>query len=103
MAKRVTWRIPIRLNVKVHSGGRECAATVTNLSEHGMFISTDDSGLCEHSECDISIPVTEGTLHVPGKLVRQSKVNDGCEGIGVEIIDPPQKYLDYVENLLYVL
>ncbi|MDH3258961.1 MAG: PilZ domain-containing protein [Deltaproteobacteria bacterium] len=103
MAKRVTWRIPIRLNVKVRSEGRECTATVTNLSEYGMFISTDDSGLCEHSQCDIAIPVKEGTLHVPGKLVRRIKVDGGCEGIGIEIIDPPKKYLDYVENLLYVL
>ncbi len=103
MAKRVTWRIPIRLKVKVKSEGRECAATVTNLSEYGMFMNTDDSGLCELSQCDISIPVREGTLHVPGKLVRRTKVNGGCEGIGVEITDPPQQYLDYVENLLYVL
>lgn len=102
MARRSTWRIPIRLSVILNCGSRVCPATVTNLSETGMFIS-EVTGFAEDSQFDISIPLKEGVLHVPGKLVRLSKINGSKNGIGVELMDPPQNYLEFVENLLYVL
>lgn len=103
MARRTTWRIPIRLNVVINSGNRVSQGTVTNISETGMFISAEMNGLVEDSRFDISIPLKEEVLHVPGKFVRRSKDNGSNDGIGVEIKDPPQNYLDFVEDLLYVL
>jgi len=103
MARRTTGRIPIRLNVILSSGSRVCPGTVTNLSEKGMFISAEVTGLPEDSHFDISIPLKNEVLHVPGRLVRLSKVNGSCNGIGIELVEPPQDYLDFVEDLLYVL
>lgn len=104
MARRATWRIPIRLNVILSSGSRVCPGTVTNLSEKGMFICAEVIGFTEESKFDISIPLKEGeVLRVPGKPVRLSKTNGSCNGMGIELIDPPQNYLNFVENLLYVL
>lgn len=85
------------------NGSRVYSGTVTNISEKGMFIDTGVSGFAEDSKFEISIPLKEGILHVPGKLVRLSKINGGSNGMGVELMDPPQNYLEFVENLLYVL
>ncbi|MBI5666084.1 MAG: PilZ domain-containing protein [Nitrospirae bacterium] len=103
MVRRSTWRIPIRLNVILSCGSRVSTGTVTNISEKGMFINAEVTGYSEDSKFDISIPLKEGVLHVPGKLVRLSKINGSSNGMGVELTDPPQNYLEFVENLLYVL
>lgn len=103
MARRSTWRIPIRLNVTLNCGNRLSTGTVTNISEKGMFISAEATGLSEDSQFDISIPLKEGVVRVPGKLVRLSKINGGYNGLGVELMDPPQKYIDFIEDLLFVL
>lgn len=103
MARRATWRIPIQLNVRLIMGGKVSTGTVKNLSENGMFISADETDFDKDSECFISIPVDNETLNVPGKLVRIIRENNSHGGIGVELMDPPKKYLDFVENLLYVL
>jgi len=105
MARRATWRIPIRLNVKLNSEGKTCSGIVTNLSEKGMFISTSEIDFRKDSKFDISIPVEDRMLRVPGKIIRvaEAEIHGGCEGIGVELQDPPKKYLDFVENLLFVL
>ncbi len=103
MARRSTWRIPIRLSVILNCGNRVSPGTVKNISETGMFISAEVTGFAEDSKFDISIPLKEGVLHVPGKLVRLSKINGSGNGIGVELINLPQDYLEFVENLLYIL
>lgn len=103
MARRTTWRIPIRLSVILNSGTRVRPGTVTNISEKGMFISAEVTGFSEESQFDISIPLKGEVLRVPGKLVRLSKINGSNNGIGVELLDPPQDYIDFVEGLLYVL
>jgi len=103
MARRTTWRIPIRLSVIFNSGSRVSHGTVTNISEKGMFISAEVTGFTEDSQFEISIPLKGEVLHVPGRLVRLSKINGSNNGIGVELMDPPQNYLDFVEGLLYIL
>ena len=103
MARRASTRIPIRLSVILSSGSRVYPGTVKNISEKGMFISTDVAGLAADSLFDITIPLKEDVLHVPGKLVRLSKINGSYNGLGVELMEPPQDYLDFVESLLYVL
>ncbi len=87
----------------LNCGSKVCPGTVTNISDKGMFINAEVTGFTENSQFDISIPLKEGILHVPGKIVRLSKINGRSNGMGVELMDPPQNYLDFVENLLYVL
>jgi len=103
MARRSTWRIPVRLSVILNCGSKVAPGTVKNISETGMFISAEVTDVAEDAKFDISIPLKEGVLHVPGKLVRLSKMNGSCRGIAVELLDPPKNYLDFVENLLYIL
>ncbi len=103
MNARSSWRIPIRLNVKLTIRDKVYTGTATNISESGMFISTDETGFSKDSLFDISIPVKEGELHVPGRLIRSAKINSGSEGIGIKLSEQPQGYLDFIENLLFVL
>ena len=103
MARRGTWRIPIRMKVMLEAGGREYPGTVTNISENGMYITTDQCPGDDTAQFRIAIPVNDSMLHVPGTLVRRAMMNGGCLGMGVTLQNPPQSYIDFVENLLYVL
>lgn len=93
----------MRMKVMLETGGREYHGTVTNISETGMYITTDETPQQDAEECRIAIPVNDSMLHIPGRLVRRTMVNGGTRGIAIELQNPPKPYLDFVENLLYVL
>lgn len=103
MVRRVSWRIPIQIHVTLYCGSRTYSGTVTNISESGMFIRSDEMILPKGSQFNVSIPTKEETLDVPVKLIRNVKKDDVYEGMGVELLNPPKGYLDFVENLLFVL
>jgi hypothetical protein len=103
MAIRSSWRVPVRLNVTFHSGGNTYAGTITNLSEDGIFVSTNSLNIPPDPEFKISIPIAQQTVHLPARLVRTVKTNGHYNGFGVELINPPQQYLDYVDELMYSL
>lgn len=103
MAIRSSWRVPIHLNITFHSGGSTYAGTITNLSEDGIFISTSSLNVPPDSEFKISVPIERQTVNLPVKLVRAEKSNGHYSGIGVELINPPQLYLDYVDKLMFSL
>jgi hypothetical protein len=101
MAGRTTWRIPIHLVVDFHTGEKACSGVVTNISEKGVFIRTSDLRCVSGPDFDITIPVDNGKLHIPGRLVRSMRNDGEIDGIGVELVNPPKDYLEFVENLLY--
>ncbi len=55
------------------------------------------------SQFEITIPLKEETLHISVKLIRSETTDYDYNGIGVVLLNPPQKYLNYVDNLMYVL
>lgn len=103
MAIRSSWRVPVRMNVTFHSGGNTYAGTITNLSEDGIFISTKSLNIPPDPEFKISVPIEQQMVHLPAKVVRTEKTNGHYSGIGVELLNPPQEYLDYVDRLMYSL
>ncbi|MEN8265021.1 MAG: PilZ domain-containing protein [Nitrospirota bacterium] len=100
MSRRTSWRIPISVNIKCYSGDKESPGTVTNLSEKGMFINTEETSCPEDSQFQVTIPAKEDDLHLSVKLIRSVKTNSHY-GLGVELLNPPQKYTEYVDNLLH--
>jgi hypothetical protein len=46
----------------------------------------------------IKVPWNKKILTVPVKTIRVDKADETYNGIGVEILDPPEKYLDIVDN-----
>lgn len=101
MTRRTSWRIPISVNVKCYRGNKESRGTVTNLSEKGMFITTEETGCPDDSQFQVIIPVKEDDLHLSVKLIRSVKT-DSYYGMGVELLNPPRKYTEYADNLLHV-
>lgn len=99
MLKRNRERIPSNINVKFC-----CCVTdyysgiATNISENGMFISTQ---MCFplDTQLDILILSNKDMLTVPVKIRWVRKSKDIYDGIGVEILDAPKQYLEFVTNL----
>lgn len=102
MARRTSWRIPIRMNVRCCIGNNVSSGTVTNLSENGMFIDTEETCFSEDSQFEVTISLKKEDMRLSVKIIRSVKINSHF-GMGVEILNPPQKYTDFVENLLFVL
>ncbi len=97
MEKRTFHRIPADL--EFHCFNINCFGTVTNISEKGMFIKSQRISFPLESQFEISIPAKEETLNVPVKVSRITKSNGFYDGIGVELMEPSQKYLKHVKRL----
>lgn len=103
MGIRSSWRVSARINVKYSCKDHLCSGTAVNLSDEGMFIVADKIVLPERSRISISLPLKDEVLSIPGELIRHVKVEGGQEGIGVNFSDPPKKYTDFIEELMYVM
>lgn len=99
--KRRFERITAELEVRFFFGNIFYSGVVTNLSENGMFIRTKISSSLE-AVFSIIIHPEKKLLHVLAKVKRLQKTN-GCDGIGVEIINPSQYYLELINSLKSVL
>ena len=98
MHDRAYERINVRLEAMYHCGVRINSGIVTNISENGMFIHTK-LDLPFDVNFELIIPSNEGALNFPVKIIRIEKSNGVYDGIGVEIADHSQSYLDYVRTL----
>lgn len=72
--------------------------TVMNLSEKGMFISTRDMDFPFHSRFNVAFPLEDRMLTIPVAMRRLLRSGDTYNGMGVEIVVPPQEYLAFVNN-----
>lgn len=74
------------------------SATVTNFSENGMFI---DTQICfpVDSQVDILLISNEEIIRVPAKICWVRKSVNSYDGIGVMILNPSEKYLDFLKNI----
>ncbi|MBI4849727.1 MAG: PilZ domain-containing protein [Nitrospirae bacterium] len=96
-------RINVLIAVKINCHNRTYDGTVINLSESGMLIRINQISSLINSHIEISITLEEEMLNLYGRLVRQEDISGYYNGIGVEIINPPQKYLDFIDSLIAVL
>ena len=103
MGIRSSWRVSARIIVEYSCREKVCSGTTVNLSDEGMFIVADKIVLPEKSRISISLPLKDEVLSIPGKLVRHVKMDEGGEGMGVKFLDPPKKYTDFIEELMYVM
>jgi len=103
MGVRIFDRIPVLIKVTLNSKTTTCTGTMVNLSETGMFIRADKIPLLIEPEVEITIPLDEENLRVSGRLIRRENILDYYQGIGIEVVNPPKKYLDFLEGLISVL
>jgi len=96
--KRKSERIPVSLALRFPFSNTFIPGTVTDLSENGMFIDTE---LCFplESKFEVLIKVKNEILAIPVQIVRIVKSNKRYQGMGVRIVNSPQKYLEFLGTL----
>ena len=98
MKKRAAERIPEKINVKFFSAGTEYSGTMMNFSQKGMFIRTDVN-VPIRTQVEIHVPVREEVFKVLAEVKSFTKSGDVQNGIGVEVINPPQNYIEFIDSL----
>ena len=98
MKKRAFERIQKSIFVKFFSGKSEYSGIIMNLSEKGMFISTKVTFPLK-PKLEVLIPLKEEILKVHGKIKSFGKAGKIYNGIGVELVNPTQNYLNFISNL----
>ena len=99
MHRRAFERITVKIPVKFYFGDNNYSGTVKNLSKNGMFI--DSNNLCSpfDSEFNVIFPVHDEVLNIPVRICRITKTEGCYDGIGVALLNPSQKYLEFVGGL----
>ncbi len=98
MQRRAFNRVPANIKVKFFCCESQYDGTIMDLSEGGMYISTDEMRFPFDSEIDIIIPMNSDILKVPVKVMRITNSSDFYDGLGVAVIKPSTHYIDFVRN-----
>jgi len=98
MQRRSFERVPANIKVKFFCCESHYDGTVMNLSERGMYISTDEMRFPFDSEIDIIIPINSDIFKISVKVMRITKSADYYDGIGVSVVEPSVHYIDFVNN-----
>ena len=98
MNKRAYERIPASLEVRFFLGNSLCKGFMKNLSENGMCIKTR---LCFpfESRFELLIPLKEKIMDVAVKVSRVKKTVDFYDTMGVEVLNQPKEYLEFVNSI----
>ncbi len=98
MQRRAFERIPANLAVRFKCCNTDCYGTVTNISKNGMLIRTEDMCFPCNSKFDVFI-IREDVQKISVKVRHLTKSITSYDRIGVEVINPSQKYLELVDSL----
>ena len=107
MEKRRTKRIKVHLKAERISGNEKYGVFIENISEHGIHMITTPAETHKKytpgTDIDLKFQLNTGeTLNLQCK-VRWAHLKippDGMtDSIGLEIIDPPEKYFEFVKTL----
>jgi len=97
--KRSSKRFPLNLNSNFICSNRDYTGTVTNISETGMFISSRDMSFPNEAKFEVQLDINNECLNLPVKMCRLTISPDLDDGMGVEILNPPQNYLILIDKL----
>ncbi len=98
MNRRAFKRTETHLPVKYFCESSIYTGTIKNISENGMCIFTSNFLPCSNS-LEIHMPLQEEVSQLYVKIRRIEKVNDSELYVGIEVINPPKNYIDFVESL----
>lgn len=96
--KRTCERIPSGEDISISYGNIFYSGTILNLSKKGMLISTKK---CFPVDSTSVIFIRKKDVHVKlfAKVKRITGQDEYYDGIGFEILDPPQAFLDFINTL----
>jgi hypothetical protein len=95
MERRTGKRVPVTREVILYSDREKRSAVLTNCSERGMYIKTRISYPFDNAY-KVFIPEKNSFLQVPVKVIRIDRSGPAYDGMGVELLSLPQKYLEFV-------
>ena len=98
LEKRAFQRLPAV--IEFHCFNIYCYGTITNLSAKGMFIKSKHMSFPFESQFEICIPFNKSELKVAVKVNRITKSDSYYDGIAVELVNPSQKYLEFITGLI---
>ena len=101
MQRRTFDRIPVDFKVRYFCGDMACNGNVTNLSENGMFIDTTIDFPFD-SNFEIVLPLDDEVMKISAIIKRMVKNKGSYEGMGVEIVNSSENYLQFVNELRLV-
>jgi len=101
--RRTYDRVQTSMEARFFCGNRYYAGKITDVSEQGMFISTDIR-LPINSSFDIMMVINDQVTSVPVTVRRSIEStyrsdNLSSGGMGVELMKSPTQYLNYVSRL----
>lgn len=99
--RRACERYPANLKARLFYGNLIYAGMVTDLSLKGMFVSTK-VGFPVNSEFMMVLMLNDRTMKFPVKVRRRIHKEDHYStkrsGIGVELLDAPKNYAEYIRS-----
>ena len=98
MEKRAFERIPLKIQVKFFSDKTGYTGTMMNFSEKGIYISTEVNFPLK-TQFQILIPVKEEVIKVFAEVRNFTKSGHVYNGIGIELINPSQNYIEFINSL----
>ncbi len=99
MQRRAFERVPVHIDIRFYNCDTDYHGTIKDLSENGMFISTNKMLFPFDPAIEIIIPFAEKLLKVPVKVIRMTKTDDVFDGIGVTLLDDHHDYLELVNSI----
>lgn len=97
MEKRAFDRIPSNANIRLCFENDINTGKLINLSRNGMLINTK---VCFplKTQFEILLPVEEEILRIPVKVTRLLRKGDSYDSIGVELLEAPAKYFEFIDS-----
>lgn len=105
MEKRRSKRVTVNLKAERISCTDNCSVFIENLSESGISMLTTNNKKSEYvpgSEIDLELELTTGetiNLNCNVKWVYNNLPQEKTKNVGLEIIDPPEKYMNFLKTL----
>jgi hypothetical protein len=97
--RRTFKRMSVNMSIRFFSEKSHYTATVVDCTKNGIGINTYCNCLPCSYKVDLLVPLDKDILKMKGKISRIQKISDVSYGIGIELLKPPQKYLDFIDNL----
>lgn len=97
--KRSSERFHSYLNARFSCCDRDYTGTVINISETGMFISSRDMSFPNEATFELQLEIKNEYLNLPVRMCRFTLSPDLDDGMGIEILNPPQSYLLLINSL----
>lgn len=98
--KRSYERIPVEIDTRYFYGNMFYSGRVSDLSEAGMFINTKRC-LPFGATLIVTIRNKKDDIRTIARVRRIQRTNSSFDGFGLELLSPPEGYLNFVNKLKY--